>query len=152
MSKDQIRNITYSLEKAIPEEKEIVTEFKLKSILDYAGNLKKEEKQKIINYVEKNINSEIHDYKVIKIEGQIIGCLYIRPFEDGILLDEIYVKKAYRNRKIGSTLIKQILEENKIVYLWVYKKNVIALNLYKKLGFKVKEETNTRYFMVLIIS
>lgn len=141
-------NTIYSLEKATPEEKEILTEFKLKSILDYAENLKEEEKQKIINYVEENIDREIQDYKAIKIEEQIIGCLYIRPFENGVLLDEIYLIEAYRKRKIGSTLIKQILEANKIVYLWVYKKNTIALNLYKKLGFKVKEETDTRYFMV----
>ncbi len=147
MSKEKI-NTTYSLEKATQEEKEILIKFKLKSILDYAENLKEEEKQKIISYVEENINREIQDYKVIKIEEQIIGCLYIRPFEDGVLLDEIYLIEAYRNRKIGSTLIKQILEENKIVYLWVYKKNTIALNLYKKLGFKVKEETDTRNFMV----
>ena len=29
----------------------------------------------------------------------------------------------------------------------VYKDNIKAFNLYKKLGFKIKEETDSRYYM-----
>ena len=37
--------------------------------------------------------------------------------------------------------------DNDIIYLWVYKENVQAISLYKKLGFNVIEETESRYYM-----
>lgn len=41
----------------------------------------------------------------------------------------------------------EILKKNNIVYLWVYKDNINAIRLYKKAGFNIIEETNTRYYM-----
>mgnify|MGYP003207452642 FL=1 len=40
-----------------------------------------------------------------------------------------------------------ILNNNDVVYLWVYKENEKAISLYKKLGFNVIEETESRYYM-----
>lgn len=40
-----------------------------------------------------------------------------------------------------------ILDNNDVVYLWVYKENEKAISLYKKLGFNVIEETESRYYM-----
>lgn len=62
-------------------------------------------------------------------------------------MDEIYLEEQYRSKGIGTNIIKQVLNENKIVYLWVYKDNVKAIKLYENLGFIVEEETETRYFM-----
>ena len=62
------------------------------------------------------------------------------------MLDEIYIDKEYRGNQIGSNIIKNLQEENNIIYLYVYKENK-AYNLYLKLGFKVIEETQTRYLM-----
>lgn len=36
---------------------------------------------------------------------------------------------------------------DKPIYLWVYKQNKKAIKLYKRLGFKIINETDTRYFM-----
>ena len=41
---------------------------------------------------------------------------------------------------------QNLIKYNK-VYLWVYIDNIRAVKLYKRLGFKVKEETDKRYFM-----
>ena len=49
-------------------------------------------------------------------------------------------------KTLGFPAIKNILKNN-IVYLWVYKKNTKAIKLYKKLGFNIIEETDTRYYM-----
>ena len=43
--------------------------------------------------------------------------------------------------------ICDILKQYAVVYLWVYKKNHKAIRLYKRLGFEVSEETETRYLM-----
>lgn len=49
--------------------------------------------------------------------------------------------------KIGTNIITNIIEKHPIVYLWVYKNNIRAISLYERLGFKVIEETKTRYYM-----
>lgn len=137
----------YILKNANMDNFNLIKEYKLKSILDYANNLSNKEIIKIKKYVNENLKMQINDYQLIEINSEIIGCLYTRCFEDGLLLDEIYLEEEFRNQKIGSSIIKNILKENNIVYLWVYKNNQVAISLYKKLDFQKIDETETRIFM-----
>ena len=81
---------------------------------------------------------------------KIIGCILVEKYLDGFLLDEIYIEKEYRNKKVGTSLIKDIQTKYSPVYLWVYKQNIRAYNLYKRLGFEIQQEAETRYFMKYI--
>ena len=139
--------IDYKLESANKDDIEILITYKLASILDYAKNLPKEEIEKITNYVKTTIPTQMKNYEIIIINNQKVGCLLLEKYKDGILLNEIYLDKNYRNKGIGTSILTNILNNNSKVYLWVYKENISALNLYKKLGFKIKETTETRYFM-----
>ena len=77
-----------------------------------------------------------------------VGCLLVTKKDDGVILDEIYLEEEYRNKGIGSSIIKNyVLDNDYNIYLWVYKDNIKAFNLYKKSGFKIKEETDSRYYM-----
>ena len=76
-----------------------------------------------------------------------IRSLLLTDKDDGTLLDEIYLEEKYRNKGIGTNIIKEVINNNDIIYLWVYKENVQAISLYKKLGFNVIEETESRYYM-----
>ena len=122
-------------------------EYKLESIFDYAENLSLEEINQINDYVKSNVPKELNNYKIICINDKKVGCLLITNKDDGVLLDEIYLEEKYRNKGIGTSIIKEILSNYNIVYLWVYKLNTKALSLYKKLGFKIINETKTRYYM-----
>ena len=117
----------------------------LNNILKYSNDISKNEKEEINNYVLDNIKKEISKYKLIMIDNNIIGCLLVKDYKDGKLIEEIYIEYKYRNKNIGSRIINNFLKQN--TYLWVYKKNDGAIKLYKKLGFNVIEETKTRYFM-----
>lgn len=139
----------YKLINATLEDIEILKEYKLRSIFDYAKDISEEEKIRIINYVDENTQKDISNYKVLIINDKINGCLLVKDYQDGIMLDEIYIERQYRNIGIGTQIIKTILDNNKIVYLYVYKENK-AYNLYKKLGFNILEETETRYLMKYI--
>lgn len=139
--------MNYELKRATTSELELLIKYKLASILDYAEYLSEEEKSRIINYVNSSIPNSISEYQVIVANEKIIGCLHTTKHEDGILLDEIYIEYPHQNKGIGTNLIKSLMQENKIIYLWVYKENKKAFNLYQKLGFQIIEETESRYYM-----
>lgn len=141
--------MNYELIEATNNDLEKLKYYKLRSILDYAINITEEEKNRIINYVNKTIVTEIKDYKIITFNNKKIGCLYAKKYNDGIMLDEIYIEEEYRNKKLGTKIIENLKENNNIIYLYVYKENK-AYELYKKLDFKVIEETKSRYFMKYI--
>ncbi len=137
----------YKLVKSRESNIEKLIEYKKRTIYEYAENLSDEEINKINNYVENNIQKIIDNYYNIIVGENIVGCLLLTDKDDGKLLDEIYLEEEYRNKGIGTNIIKNILKQNDIVYLWVYKKNIKAIKLYKKLGFDIIEETDTRYYM-----
>lgn len=140
----------YELIFAKDKNKDLLIQYKLKNISEYAYNLSDEEITKINNYVKLNIPKQIKNYKLITSDSKIIGCLLVEKHLDGVLLDEIYLDEEYRNKGIGTSIIKSIIDDNDIIYLWVYKANQAAFNLYIKLGFNIIRETDSRYFMNLV--
>ena len=139
--------MNYELMKSSNNDIERLIEYKKKTIYEYANNLREEEINKINNYVSNNVPKLLNDYYNIVIDNKVIGCVLVTNTKDGKLLDEIYIEEQFRNNGIGSDIIKNIIKENDIVYLWVYKENVQAISLYKRLGFKIIDETDSRYYM-----
>ena len=137
----------YELVKSSIEDIDRLIEYKKKTIFEYAKDLSNDEIDKINNYVTSEVPKLINDYCNIVVDNKVIGCLLLTNKDDGILLDEIYLEEEYRNKGIGTNIIKEVINNNNIIYLWVYKENIQAISLYKKLGFVVIEETETRYYM-----
>lgn len=139
--------VKYEVISAKKENINLLKEYKLNTIFEFANSLKKEEIIKIKNYVNNSVPNLIENYKLILISNIIVGCILFYKKDDGILLDEIFIEEKYRNNGVGTNILKTILKNNNIVYLWVYKLNTNAIKLYKKLGFKINYETETRYYM-----
>ena len=137
----------YKLLKSSSNDVNRLIEYKKRTIYEYAKDLSAEEINKINRYITREVPKLINVYCNIMVDNKIIGCLLLTNKDDGKLLDEIYLKKVYRNKGIGTEIIRDILSNNDIVYLWVYKKNDKAISLYRKLGFNVIEETESRYYM-----
>lgn len=137
----------YDLIKATNNDIDFIKKAKLYNILKYAHDLTEKDILNINNYVEKSLLVEMSNYKIIVHDNKKIGCLLVTEKEDSITLDEIYLEEEYRNKKIGTNIIANILKSNSLVYLWVYKENTKAISLYKKMEFKVINETETRYYM-----
>ena len=138
----------YKLENASIKDIERIKKYKLNTIFEYAKDLDKEEVEKIYNYVNKTISNQIFEYKNIVLNNIIVGSFLITKNENGLLLDEIFIEEQYRNKGIGTSIIKDVVSKsNSNVYLWVYKDNIKAFNLYNKIGFNIKEETDSRYYM-----
>ena len=138
----------YKLESASIKDIERIKKYKLNTIFEYAKDLDKKEVEKINNYVNKTIPKQIFEYKNIVLNNIIVGSFLITKNENGLLLDEIFIEEKYRNKGIGTSIIKDVVSKsNSNVYLWVYKDNIKAFNLYNKIGFNIKEETDSRYYM-----
>lgn len=74
------------------------------------------------------------------VNDKIIGCLDYSLIYDRIEIDNIFVLEEYRNKKIGTLLIKyldKIAKENNLINitLEVRQSNFVAIHLYKKMGF-----------------
>lgn len=138
----------FKIENATINDLERIKKYKLKTIIEHAENLSKKEISRIDNYICESVPTLIKEYKNIIYNKKIIGSFLVKRIESGLLLDEIFIDKEYRNKGLGSSIIKDyVLNRNENIYLWVYKNNINAFNLYKKLNFKIKEETDTRYYM-----
>ena len=137
----------YKLSKSSEKDINRLIEYKNRTIYQYAKDLSNEEIDKINKYITSEVPRLINDYCNIIVDNKIVGCILLTNNDSGKLLDEIYLEEKYRNKGIGTKIIMDILNNNDVVYLWVYKENKKAISLYKKLGFNVIEETESRYYM-----
>ena len=137
----------YKLVKASKKDIPRLIKYKKDIIYMYSKDLSKEEKEKIDDYIFNSVNESLKDYLNIVINDKIIGSILITDLKEGKLLDEIYLEKEFRNTGIGTDIIRKMLEKNRNIYLWVYKENEKAISLYKRLGFIIVDETDSRYYM-----
>lgn len=94
------------------------------------------------NVFKSELESENSKYLVAKINGQIVGFAGIIPIVDECDISNIVVHKDFRNQKIGSFLLQQLIDlavslNLKIINLEVRESNISAIKLYKKFGFEV---------------
>lgn len=140
-------NKFYSLRVANADDYEFVKNAKISNIFAYAKNISEEEKINIFNYVERYTTKFLKEFKIIVVNGDVCGCYLIRSYKDGVLLDEIFLLDKYRGLGIGTSIIENIIKNNKKIYLCVYKDNKKAIKLYKKLNFCIIEDADERFWM-----
>ncbi len=93
---------------------------------------------------------------VARANGRIIAFLSIevhREEEDYLYLDDFSVTEEYRNRGIGTKLLESAESCAKemgvnTLCLHVEKTNAAALRLYRRLGYEVYREQESRYLML----
>lgn len=137
----------YHLKEASENHIDKLIEYKHHSIFDYATNLSMDEVARIEEYIKNTICLEIKNYSIIEVDKNEIGCVLVTKKENKTLLDELYIEEEYRGKGIETCILKDITNKYSPIYLWVYKQNKGATTLYQKLGFKVVEEVEERYFM-----
>ena len=139
--------IMYKLVKASKKDIPRLIRYKKDIIYMYSKDLAEDERNKIDEYVITSVNEMFKDYYNIIIDDKIIGSILLKDMPQGKLLDEIYLEKEFRNTGIGTDIIRKMLKKNRNIYLWVYKENKKAISLYKRLGFIIVDETDSRYYM-----
>ena len=61
------------------------------------------------------IESEIKNFLVYEIDGSLIGCIHLRPYDNGEVIEigSVYVQPFYQGRGVGRRLIQYATEEAK---------------------------------------
>lgn len=93
------------------------------------------------NILKQELENGKSKYFVAKQENEIVGFAGILLIIDQVNIMNIVVKKYKRNFGIGSSLLEEIIRYSKIhnatsITLEVNEKNIPAIKLYKKYGFK----------------
>lgn len=101
------------------------------------------EKNKIKKNIQKNIELNYEKYKIIYFKNEIIGAYVVLPYENGYMIDELYIFENYRNKKVGNSIVESLKQQYTLLYVWVYKNNFRAINFFKKLGFIIQSEGRT---------
>ena len=92
---------------------------------------------KVLSWVKRKIEKHISEYVRVLADGEKCACY--RLCDDGEL-DDLYVLPAYRNRGIGSAILKKCMEESKnSLYLYVFSRNHRAISFYERHGFTLRE-------------
>ncbi len=110
-------------------------------------DLDKSDMERMVNYAEEEIRSNLQNYRLLYDDwNNLIGVYAVNDYEDGKIVDTLYVMQDYRAKGIGTYILNKIINDNYLpLYLFVYKSNKDAISLYKKLGFEVAEESQYRY-------
>lgn len=85
----------------------------------------------------KLLNDNINKIYVYDYE-EILGFIHLTVLNNEIDIINIVVKDTYRNKQIGTKLLKHVLKiyNNHIFYLEVSEDNISAIKLYEKFNFK----------------
>ncbi len=120
--------------------KALIDEYEDKSKIDYA---------EVLSWVRKKIEDHINEYSVIMFRGKKAGYFLVRENGGKTELDDLYIFPEYRNRGIGTAVLERCFNATKLpIFLYVFVKNIGAINLYSRLGFKIIEVIkDTRYIM-----
>ena len=105
---------------------------------------------KVLRWVRHKIETSIGEYTVVCADGRKAGYYHFYKNEDGMFeLDDLYVFPEFQNRGIGSAVIQKCYGSVQTpVMLYVFIRNARAVDLYKRMGFKVTETIkDSRYIM-----
>ena len=104
-------------------------------------NNSKEKLVDIFREYKENYNPIINEFTKIytyTVENNVVAFLIFTIMYDKCEIIDVFVSKEYRNKKIAQCLINEILKDYNLenITLEVSVKNIPAINLYEKLGFK----------------
>ncbi|TXR53974.1 GNAT family N-acetyltransferase [Reinekea thalattae] len=87
---------------------------------------------------------------IVYYNGEPIGTVSVHHLENYVRFGEFYLMTKYRNKGIGSYILKNFLSEcdknTRVVVLEYLKWNPVGA-LYKRNGFEVTSESDIHYFM-----
>ncbi len=143
---------------AIYEDKDILNEM-LEKLIRYEYdhyNINVKEDFKITSFFDKKLKEDNSVVLVACYNNNIIGYIYAYIDSDNKItkdleafVNSLYIEEDYRNKKIGTKLIKELIEvlkrkDVKFISIDNMVNNIEARSLYEKLDFKIFKENRRK--------
>lgn len=139
----------YSLRKCTLDDFDFLYELKKQNFKKYVDNIWGWNDSDQIKRMRIDLDEHLSHKRIIILDGKQIGVLATHITDNGdLFINEINLLKEYQGKGIGTKILSDILYNNldRRIILQVFKDNP-AINLYKRLGFKIYNETETHYQM-----
>lgn len=92
------------------------------------------------------IESNIYIMKCYEVDGHVVAFIIATKLYESIEILLLYVNESYRNKGIGTSLLKALEEvETENILLEVSVQNTAAINLYKKLNYNIQHTRKSYY-------
>ena len=117
-----------------------------KQLIECYEDLETIDLDKVLQWVNHKLENRIRTYTKVLLDNVVCG--YYCLSADGEL-DDFYVLPEFRNRGIGSQILKECIGQSREpVYLYVFTGNIRAIALYERFGFSIaKRVGKTRLIM-----
>lgn len=93
-------------------------------------------------WTKRKIEKRIGEYTRVLRDGQTVAYYRFVPDGDRMELDDLYVLPAWRNRGVGTAILRRCLALGKPIYFYVFTGNVRAVALYEREGFRKAEDVS----------
>lgn len=115
-----------------------------KQLIDDYEDLDAIDYDRVLAWVQRNLEATLPHFRRILCEGRIAGFFCLIDGE----IDSLFVFPEFQGKGIGTEVLRYCQSVAPSLRLFVFKRNVRALALYRKIGFTVTEEAGkTRYIM-----
>ena len=137
--------LTY--EPARPEDAPVVFGFAKELIETYETDPKLD-LDMALAWTKRKIEKRIGEYTRVLRDGQTVAYFRVVPDGERMELDDLYVLPEYRNRGVGTAVLRRCLAQGKPIYFYVFTGNARAVALYEREGFhKAEDVSPTRMIM-----
>ncbi|MBQ7754165.1 MAG: GNAT family N-acetyltransferase [Clostridia bacterium] len=101
-----------------------------------------------LNWTKRKIEKRIDEYTRVLWDGELAAYYRFVPDGDRMELDDLYVLPAFRDRGIGTAVLRRCLACGKPVFFYVFTQNTRAVALYEREGFRrIETVSPTRCLM-----
>ena len=95
-----------------------------------------------LSWTRRKIEKHIHEYTRVLLDGEVAAFFRFAPDGQRMELDDLYVLPAFRNRGVGTAILRRCVAAGRPVYFYVFTKNSRAIDLYEREGFRKAEEVS----------
>ncbi len=133
---------------ARPEDVETIFQLN-RQLIDQYEDMDSIDYPRVLHWVRRNIERTLPHFHRVMWNGELAGFYALIPGNDKWEIDSLFVLPAFQNRGIGTKILKSCQDASPVpLFLYVFRENIRAMDLYKRMGFEITQEVgNTRYIL-----